>query len=90
MVNIGQKLSPEKLAFSRDFSRDLGFFYVCCMGILENLAGYTAPFQMVDAARILLKLKLWGIKTCRIGPNLRSSVAKLARANRLTKYHCYS
>ena len=28
MVNIGQKLSPEKLAFSRDFSRDLGFLCV--------------------------------------------------------------
>jgi len=40
VVNIGHKLSPEKLAFSRDISRDLGFFGVCCLGILENLAGY--------------------------------------------------
>jgi len=30
VVNIGQKLSPEKLAFSRDFSRDLGFL-VCAV-----------------------------------------------------------
>jgi len=28
VVNIGQMLSPEKLAFSRDSSRDLGFL-VC-------------------------------------------------------------
>jgi len=28
VVNIGHKLSPEKLAFSRDFSRDLGFWCV--------------------------------------------------------------
>jgi len=35
---------------------------VCCLGILENLAGYTAPFQIVDAARISLKLKLRGKK----------------------------
>jgi len=63
------------------------------MGIPENLAGYTAPFQIVDAARISLKLKLWGKeekKTCQIGPNLKSSVEKLARANRLTKCHCNS
>jgi len=32
MVNIGQMLSPEKLAFSRDFSRDLGFL-VCAVWV---------------------------------------------------------
>jgi len=46
-------LSPEKLAFSRDFSRDLGLWCVLLAntrGIPENLAAYTAPFQIADAS----------------------------------------
>jgi len=32
VIKIGHKLSPEKLAFSRDFSRDLGFL-VCAVWV---------------------------------------------------------
>jgi len=47
------------------------------MGILENLAGYTAPFQIVDAALHLTKTKTLGLrKPGRMGPNLKSSVEK--------------
>jgi len=35
VVNIGYKLSPEKLAFSRDFSRDLGFL-VCAVWVFQK------------------------------------------------------
>ena len=51
-------------------------------GIIENLAAYTAPFQIADAA---LHLTLGLKKLAEIG-----SVEKLARANRLTKCHSYS
>jgi len=46
-------LSPEKFAFSRVLSRDLGLWCVLTSntrGIIENLAAYTAPFQIADVA----------------------------------------
>jgi len=40
MVNIGHMLSPEKLAFFLGIFPRFGNIGVCCLGILENLAGY--------------------------------------------------
>jgi len=50
---MDDKLRLQKLAFSGVLSRDLGlwvsadFYY---RGNVENLAAYTAPFQIADAA----------------------------------------
>jgi len=61
-------------------------------GILENLAAYTAPFQIVDAALHLTKTKILGLK--KNLPNWAEFEEQcrknLARANRLTKCHSYS
>jgi len=50
---MGHKLSLQKLAYSRVLSRDLGL-WVCAAcyirGTIENLAAYTASFQIADAA----------------------------------------
>jgi len=40
---MGDKLKPQKLAFSRVLSRDLGLWVsaaLCYKGIIENLAAY--------------------------------------------------
>jgi len=55
VVKIGHMLSPEKLVFFSGFFPRFEIIGVCCLGILGNLAGYTAPFQIVDAAPHLTK-----------------------------------
>jgi len=70
---MGHKLSLQKLAFSRILSRDLGLWACAACyirGIVENLAAYTAPFQIADAALHLTGVK----KTCPIHLKIQGSV----------------
>jgi len=58
MVDIGQMLSPEKLAFSRDFSRDLGLLVCAVWVFLKTWPATLPPSKLQMLPRILL----WGEK----------------------------
>ena len=57
-------LSPEKLAFSRVLSRDLGL-WVCAAcyirGIIENLAAYTCKYLYCRMTDLRSSEKLYGV-----------------------------